>query len=637
MLTAFRRYLETWPVRVFFGIMVMAFVVWGVGDVVRQIGTRTWVAKAGGQTIEPVQFQGTFQRIMSQAQQRLPPGQDVTPALRKQVADRALDQMVGQIAVNNEIARLRLAVPDAALRAAVFALPEFRGPSGEFDRSRFDSLLRANGIGEPQFLDMMRGQLAAQQLVGAVTAGVTVPPVLAKSVYAFEQEKRSAQMVEVPFASEPEPPAPTEAELQRWYATHPWLYQVPEFRRVKAVVLTAETLAKTLTSSDEELAAYYEAHKADFVVPAKRSIQVAVLHDEVKAKALATTWQGGADWAAVQKEAEAGGGSAVALDNTTEDGIPDPALAKAAFAATVDQVSGPVQTPLGWDVLKVTQASGGSNKTLADVKDQVREQVLAQKATSQIYDVVNKVDDVLGTGAGLEKLPNGVGLVGVQGTMDAEGKTTEGQPAPIPGPPELKSALVTAAFKTPEGQVPAQLTEVPLPGSAGSAYYAVEVEQITPAKEKPLSDVKDQVTAAWAQETQRKAAEQQAAKMLAAVQDGQSLADAAAVAGLTMRETPLVGREGDARGVPDPLVHALFSLKPKEPTMVQTDEEFIVAVPAKTEVPDPAQDKAAYDGITEALNRSLTTDVTAVFAKALRERANPRINQPVFDNFVNGQ
>ena len=39
MITAFRRYLETWVVRGFFLIMVLAFISWGVGDVIRLVGT----------------------------------------------------------------------------------------------------------------------------------------------------------------------------------------------------------------------------------------------------------------------------------------------------------------------------------------------------------------------------------------------------------------------------------------------------------------------------------------------------------------------------------------------------------------------------------------------------------------------
>ncbi len=150
MITVFRRYLETWPVRIFFAIMVASFVVWGVGDVVRNVGRHTWVAKAGGQTIEPQQFQNAFQRAMSQAQQRLQPGQDVTPAMRRGVAEQVLQQMVGDVAMSNELRRLRIVVPDAALRQAVFAMPAFQDKSGAFDRSKLQAALRANGLSEPE-------------------------------------------------------------------------------------------------------------------------------------------------------------------------------------------------------------------------------------------------------------------------------------------------------------------------------------------------------------------------------------------------------------------------------------------------------------------------------------------------------
>ena len=636
MLTALRRYLETWPVRIFFGIMVIAFVIWGVGDVVRQVGTRTYVAKLGGETIEPAQFQETFQRNMGLMERKLPQGQDVTPAMRRQVADQTLDQMVGQIALDQEIARLRLVVPDDALRAAIFAMPQFHGTDGKFDRSRLEALLRANNMAEPQFVALMRQQIASQQLLGAVIAGVTAPPTLTNAVFAFQEEQRSALMAEFPFAAQPAPPQPTDAELTRWYQNHPTSYQVPEFRRIKAVVLTPETLAKTLTASDDELHAYYEAHRSDYVVPARRSLQVVVLQDEAKAKALAQSWSGGADWAAIQKQAETDGGNAVTLDKTTEAGVPDPTLASAAFAAQPDSVGGPVKTSLGWDVFKVTAATAGSSQSFAEVQNTIRDQVLQQKAASQIYDVVNKVDDTLGTGVGLDKLPSGTGLAGVQGTLDAQGNTPSGDPAPIPGPPELKQALVDAAFKTAANQPPAQLTEVPLPPPGGSAFYALTVESVTPPHVKPFADVKDQVTADWTAAARQKEAEEQATKVLTAVQGGESLADAATTAGATVRQTALVTRSSTSDSAPDQVQQALFGLKAKQPTMVSTAEEYIVLMPDKIETPKPAEDKTAYDAISGVLKQSLTTDVTATIAHALRERANPQINQPVFDSFASG-
>ena len=79
------------------------------------------------------------------------------------------------------------------------------------------------------------------------------------------------------------------------------------------------------------------------------------------------------------------------------------------------------------------------------------------------------------------------GLVGVAGTLDAEGNTADGTPAPIPGPAELKAALIKAAFETQKGDPP-RLVEVPTPSTGGSAYYALSVEDVTPPAVKPFDD-----------------------------------------------------------------------------------------------------------------------------------------------------
>ncbi len=632
MITAFRRYLETWPVRVLFGLMVIAFVIWGVGDVVRVIGTKTWLAKVGGQTIEPQQFQPAFQRELAQAQRRLPPGQDMTPDARRSVADRALQEIIGNVAMTSEEARLRIVVPDPALQQTVFAMPAFRDKSGQFDRGALDAVLRANGLNEGEFLGIVRGDLARGEVMDAVGAGAAPPETLVQAVFAFETERRSALMVELPLAAAPAPPPPAEPVLRRWYANHPDLFRVPEFRRIRAVILSPETIAKGLDMSDAELRAWYDAHKAQFSDPARRSLQVAIAPDRAKADALASQWRGGADWDAVQKAATAAGGSAVPLDNATEQQIPDAALAKAAFAAAPDQVSGPVQAALGWAVLRVTTATPAREQSFEQAKDQVRQQALAEKASAALYDRANKVDDVLGTGTGLDKLPSDLGLAGVSGTLDAKGDTQAGDPAPIPGAPELRKALIEAAFTHPPGP-PSQLTEVQMPG-AGSAFYAVEVEQVIPPSEKPFEAVRDQVTQGWQTEAQAKTQERAATAMLTAVRTGETLADAAAKAGVSVRPTPLVTREAPAEDLPGPLQRVLFGLKPGEPTMVETPEAFIVAVPDKIETPDPKAEPARVDAVRDVLARSTESDLAQVFADALRARAEPRVNRPVFDSFV---
>jgi peptidyl-prolyl cis-trans isomerase D len=635
MISAFRRYLETWVVRAFFLIMVVAFITWGVGDVVRVIGTSTWAAKVGGQTIEGQELQQAYQRQMAMVTRNLPQGQDATPEMRATVAHDVLQQLIAQAALAQELTRLHIVTPDAAVRQTVFAMPGFHGANGQFDRNTFEAVLRNNGLSEQRFFDMMRGDLSQRQLLEAVSAGAAAPVTMLNPMFDAQFEKRSADVVEFPFAAAADPQAPSEAELHRWYDNHPDAYSTPELRRVKAVVLSPETLAKDINISDADLHAAYDQHQSEYVKPAKRSVEVISIGDEAKARDLANQWHANGDWAAMQKAAQDAGGSAVALNDASEREMPDPDLGKAVFAAAQDAVSDPVKGALGWYVIKVTKVTPGSEKSFDEVKDELRKQALASKAADLIYDRANKVDNILGSGASLDEMPNDLGLVGIAGTMDAQGNTEDGTPAPIPGSPELKAAIMKAAFEQQKGDPP-HLTEVQTPSDHGSAYFALSVEDVIPPAVKPYDQVKQQVQEDWTRDARRHAEEQQAAALLAKIKGGQSLADAATVAGVAVRRTPLVTRDSNTEGMPPQLQRILFSLKQGEPTMVETQDGFLVAVCAEIVDPDPKSDPAGYSQVREVLARSIGGDLARVFTDALRERAQPRINKQVVDN-ISGQ
>jgi len=629
MITAMRRYLDTWIVRGLFVVLVVAFAMWGIGDVLRNVGTETWVAKVGGTAIEGPQVQEAFRQQLAQVSKILG-DKEPTPDIRRSVASQALDRLIAQALLAQEARSLHIGVPNDAVRQAVYQLPAFRGPNGEFDRTRFEQVLRNNGMNEQHFLELMRTDLSQRQLLEAVRSGAVPADVLTRAVFDFEGEKRAADMAELPFADAKPPAEPSEDVLKRWYDNHPDAYRTPEYRRIKLVILSPQTLAKDIKVTDEDLHAEYDARRADYVTPEKRSAEVISAPDEAHAKQLAAAWKAGADWAKMQQEAQAAGGSGVALTDAKEAEFPSPELGKAVFAAAPDTVGEPIHSPLGWNVVRVTKVTPGSERSFDQVKDELRDRVLAEKATDLMYDRANKVDNILGSGTGLDQLPTDLGLGAVTGTLDAEGNTPQGQPAPIPGPSELRSAIATAAFQAQKGDPP-HLVEVPTPSTGGSSYYALELDDITPAAEKPLDTVKDQVKADWTRDAIHKEQEEAAAKVLSEVKGGMSFADAATKAGLTVRRSPLSGRGAPEEGFPQELLRPLFAAKPGEPVMVETPDGFIVAVPATIEKPDPKTDSAGYTKVRQALMRAVGDDIELTFAKALRDRTPPKINQKLLD------
>jgi peptidyl-prolyl cis-trans isomerase D len=472
--------------------------------------------------------------------------------------------------------------------------------------------------------------------MGAVRAGTTSPALMTKEVYAFQHEKRVADTLAFPFAAAPAPPAPTDAEVQRWYENHKDQYSTAELRRIKAIVLSPDTVAKDIQVSDDEIKAAYEARKTDFQQPEKRTIEVVLYQDEAKAKALAEAWRAGADWAAIKELAVKNGGAPVQLSDAVQAEIPAPELAKVAFSTAKDEVPPPVHSALGWHVLKVTAIQPAGDKTLAEVRPELKAQVLANKAADVIYDRANKIDDMLSAGTALDALPADLGVAAVSGTLDADGNALNGKPAPIPGDDKLREALITAVFKAKPGE-PARLIEAPHDPNGAQSFFAFSLDEVIPPQPKPLAEVHDKVVADWTADARRHSQNVAATNAMEAIKAGQTIAAAAAIAGGTVQRLPPVGRAAPVQGVAEQLVGPLFTLKQGAPTMVETPDGFVVAVLAEIQAADPAADPVGYDQVQDALAKSIGDDIENAVTLALRNRGNPVVNQTLAATIVADQ
>lgn len=626
MLATLRGGLNKWYARLFFGFLVLLFIAWGVGsDLLRLISGTSDLSAAhvGERTIEMPELQDAYRRQLAQVSQQLG-GQDPSPEIRQAVLQQVLNRLITQSAMIQTAASTGLIAPEDAQRAAVYALPAFRGSDGKFDRNVFETVLRNNNLTEARFLALISQDLLDRQFSEPLRAGVAAPDVLTHEIYAFQHERRTAQAVTLPFADAAEPAAPTDLELARWYENHKAeLYSTPEMRRIKVVVLSPDTLAKDVDVTDQDLQGAWEQVKSSMSTPEQRAAEVVMLSDEAKAATLVKFWQDhAADWNAVKDEATRQGGSPIDLPASGQAQIPSPELGAAMFAAAPDAVGGPVKTPLGWYAFRVTTVTPGTTKTFEQARPELEKQVIAEKATDLIYDRANKIDDMLSGGVALDALPGDLGLAAASGTLDAEGNTAEGKPAPLPGDEAVRAAVLAAVFAAKPGEPP-HLNPVGANGSGG--YFAFTVDDILPPAPRPQAEVAQQVRADWLDDARHHAQEQAAAAIMTAVKSGQTLA--AAAGGRAVAALSPVSRAAPAEDVPPQLVAPLFGLKTGEATMVETQIGFVVAVLTAIDEPDPNADPIGFGQIRDALSRSMANDVDLTLANAVRDRMAPRINQ----------
>ncbi|MFP3504636.1 peptidylprolyl isomerase [Burkholderia sp. SIMBA_062] len=144
--------------------------------------------------------------------------------------------------------------------------------------------------------------------------------------------------------------------------------------------------------SDAEIQSAYERNRAAFIAP--RALHVAQIYIAVPPNADTATLDAARKQAAdLASRARSGDFAALAKANSQDKAsainggdlgfVPDslmlPAVRQAADALQPGQVSGPVRTPSGFHVVKLLEVRAAAPRPLADVKEQVRTMLRAQR------------------------------------------------------------------------------------------------------------------------------------------------------------------------------------------------------------------------------------------------------------------
>jgi peptidyl-prolyl cis-trans isomerase D len=629
MLSAFRKFAGTWPARIFFLVLVGSFASWGIADVIRNLGGASGaVASVAGHDITPQQFMSEYQADVRRYSERLPDPSLLTQDLRVRLARQTLEKLVTQAALADEVRAMGVAAPDSQVRAEVYGMKQFQGVDGKFSEDVFKRAMAENNLTEARFLDLVRQDMAQNQLLQSVATSAGASDLMTRMVFDYLKERRRADLVAFGFAGQLLPPAPDEAVLKRYYTNNPTRYTSPEYRHVRIVILSPDTIGRGLTIPDADLQAWFKLHKADYVSEEKRSLQVITTGSADVAARLAAQWRAGADWDAMQAAAKGAGATTVPLDNATVKEVPSPELAKAAFAAQEGQVVGPVTEPLGSYVLKVTSITPAKNPSFESLRDEIHAKVAAEKAADLVEARAQKLQDLFAGGAKIDEVPADLGAAGAAGTLDAQGNTPEGTPAPIPAQGDARQLIIDAAFKTNPGD-PIQPTEGP-----DHFWYAVAVDSITKPARKPFEKALPDVTNDWRRDQVRHAQEEKAAHLLSIVKGGVKLTSAVWGTGEQVVHTEPLVRGKPQFGLPAELVQTLFSMQPGEATMTQTDKGFLVVQLTDVLKPDPASDSAGFAEARQGLNSALHDDYLQIYAAALRDAAKPVVRPQIVQNLI---
>ena len=604
------------------GLIIVSFVIWGVGDMLRGF-TATTVASVGSEKITAQDFRDQFQRTLQQYQRRT--RQPLTNEQARAIGlDRqVLQQMISEAAIDEEARRLGLDVSNDALRRLITSNPNFQDKSGAFDPEKFANLLRDNDLSERYYVSELKKNALRQFIIAALTTGAAAPRSMVNAEAAYDGQTRSADTFVLPASAAGDIPAPSDEVLKAYFNDRKSSYRAPEYRGMEVVSLEPDTLANPAEVSDADAeAAYARVAGKDpkFGAPETRDLEQIVFPNKAEADAAAAKIKAGASFDAIVKERNLKPGD-VDLGQTAKDEIIDPTEAKAVFALPAGGVSGVLPSQFGPVIVRVKSITPSTVKPFAEVAEDIKRQISAARAGDKIQALHDKIEDLRVSGKPLPEAAKEVGLRTLSiPAVDAGGRDPSGKEVALPD----KAELLRAVFASDVGLDEAAIS------TKDRGYVWFDVTKVDPSHERTFEEAKPQVEAQWRAEQIDKALAAKADDLVKQLRAGASFADVAKSAGAEPKAIADIRRD-EKTTLPESVVAAIF----REPadgvgSAATADGRTVFKITSDKTPPVEAVDprvKQMAQELDGATRESLVDQYIAALRRSLRVQVNPAVLQ----------
>ncbi len=610
-------------VTLLFGVLILSFAVWGIGDMLRQGGDEPVVAEVAGQPVQEQTYRRELSETLSILSRRIGSQVDLEMAQALGLPQQVLQRLVTDKLIAGEAEARGLIVTDEQIARAIRNNPNFQGPTGQFDRSRFEQTLFQARLSEAGYVADLREQLLQQQLSTALGAAVTPPTALVEALYKRQAERRQADWVSVSLSALPAPEAPGEAALREYYEANTDAFMAPAYRELSYLWLRPDDLFDEVGVTEQQLRDEYESNPDAYLEPERRTLEQAVYETEAAAEEAYQRVEGGEDYAAVVQETT--GDTPAPLGTVTVGALP-PALRDAAFGAESAGVVAPVESSFGWHLIRIEAIEEGETAGFEQVRPEIEQAVKRREAVDALVSIVNQLDDELASGASLEEA---AGKLDVQvreiAAIDSQGYDPEGE---VVTPLPQRERFLTQAFETPVGEQSLVLE------TEQGGYFLVRVDGERPAAPRAFESVRDEVEQRWRREQRQDAAWDLVDRLQQRLGEGQTLAKLAEDEGLSVTEGEPLQRSTQEPSAA--LVQALFEVGEGESVTAEGPDGPILAVLRSIEVPDPAEAPDQLATIRQDLTQRLRSDVFDLYLRALEQRLGVQVYPERIDRVLAG-
>jgi peptidyl-prolyl cis-trans isomerase D len=471
-------------------LLVLSFALWGVGDMLRTKKDNV-VIKVGKVEYTIGEWQNALDNQLRALQSQY--GQQISPEFRNspELRNHVLQQLINRALFKQEAEKLKIIVNDEMAKMEVARMPAFHDEQGKFNAEKFAEILKNNNLAEKNFVEMLREDIAIDNLLTAFSSNKKNLPQLTELLWQFVQSDRKMTIYKAKSDAFKPQQEPDEQELTAVLQENIAQFTIPEQRKGRYFIVTRDNVKVNENVVEQELLDLYNNRQFLFKEPEQRHIMQLILKDQAEAEKAISELAAGANFTTLAKKYNKDNKYKVDLGFINHTELPEQ-IAAAIGSLQPGQHTAPQQSPFGWHILWVKELKAERTVPFQEARERVKKIYLNEAISLELAKLTQEIEQALTNGKAFNDVATEYKLAVHEVTMNADSK----QDASL-----SKNGIVNFdEFKKQLFKLTAGISSPSAPtgnNQNGESYFIVQANEIIPAREQNLSEVKEQIKAIW--------------------------------------------------------------------------------------------------------------------------------------------
>lgn len=378
-------------------IIIVPFAFFGMDAYFSDAPGGVEVAKVDGVPISMMQFDQALRE--QQDRMREAAGGQIDRALFETEAFRrsVLENLINQRLLANYAADSRLVVTAEQLQEVIGSMAPFQ-ENGQFSLSRYEALLRSQGMSPAMFESQLAQDLRVQQIARSVAEGAIVGHASAKQFLTAQLEERVVREIRLPARDFEAGATVDDAAIKAYYDANAASFERPARVKTEYLVLDEATVAARAAVSDEAVEQFYAANADRFGQPEERRARHILLLLDADANAEQTKTVGDKAAALLARLREDPSQfEALARAESQDQGSANNGgdlgffargamvapFEEAVFSLQPEQISDVVRSDFGFHIIQLTAIKPTTVRSLDQVRGEIVAELARQEASRQ--------------------------------------------------------------------------------------------------------------------------------------------------------------------------------------------------------------------------------------------------------------